>query len=159
MKMLQHPQRQSRRGLCGRERLRYATAPQPSPWPWYPVPKTSVSPPGAGGTDPSAGDTQSPNTLIACANDTLGRSNATQGSAGPASPGTAVGPAAGGLILHPDQGSACIPVCCTQESQLFFFGISCNFPFLLGEISRNDFLPSPSVFFFFFLLLWLKISH
>lgn len=120
-------------------------APLPSPCPRHPLPKTSP-----GGTDPYARDTRSPNTLITCANDTLGQSNAAQGSAGPASPGTAAGLAAGGLILHLDQGSARIRVCCTSESQLFFFGISCNFPFLLGEISRNTFLPSPSVGWFFF---------
>lgn len=71
--------------------------------------------------------------------------------------------APGGLILHPDQGNACIHVCCMEESQLFFFGISCNFPFLLGEISGNTFLPSPSLFcflgvFFFFFFFFLPFA-
>lgn len=94
-----------------------------------PHPQNLPSAPGRG-TDPSAGDTRSPNTLIACADDTLGWSNATQGSARPLSPSTAMGPAAGGLILHPAQASVCIHVCCTQESQRFFFGITFNSPFL-----------------------------
>lgn len=59
-------------------------------------------------------------------------------------------PGAGDLIPDPLQaGGGCVSVRCRQESQLLFFGISCNFPFLLGEISGGTFLPSPSLFFFF----------
>lgn len=118
-----------------------------TPWPWHPLPKVSTSP-GAGGTDPSAGDTQSPNTLVACANDTLGWSNAALGSVGPESCRASCGrpdPAPGSVYYV-----ALVCVLCRNHDcfslVLAAISLSC-----LGRSAET--LPSPSGFCGYFLLL------
>lgn len=88
--MLQHLQRQSRGNPVSARVCAMPPALCHHPGPGIPPPPPPPKPPKprARGTDPSAGGTRSPDALIACVNDTLGQSNATQGSAGPASPGT-----------------------------------------------------------------------